>query len=275
METIETPLYFTDQNGYRLFGVYHSPSQDTRNTGIVLIHPFAEEKLWAHRVLVNFARFLAAKGYSCLRFDFMGHGDSEGGFEAATVETRVSNIECAVNKLREISPLVTEVGLVGLRFGATLAALKAQQSRDIAWVVLWEPVVNGEKYMQQILRSNLATQSAIYKEIRYTREDLIDKLKSGNTINIDGYPLAWEFFSQASAVDLSDHNRMFVKRSLGVQIHDRKKNFSNEMTKLKKVSENMTIKLVKEKPFWRETKYFCSKAEALYATTFSWMIEHE
>jgi len=50
----ETPFFFPNGN-YQLFGVLHEAEAPSKNEGFVFCAPFAEEKLWAHRVFVNFA----------------------------------------------------------------------------------------------------------------------------------------------------------------------------------------------------------------------------
>ena len=88
---METPLFFKNIN-YKLFGVLHQPEHGELtkpSLGIVFCHPFAEEKLIVHRVMVNLARRLTKEGIYCLRFDYMGHGDSDGNFEDSTIETRL------------------------------------------------------------------------------------------------------------------------------------------------------------------------------------------
>src|SRR5262245_18163177 len=75
----ETPFYFGRESS-PLFGVFHAPARTTCLPAFVFCHPFAEEKLWTHRVFVSFARRLAAEGYPVLRFDYMGNGDSAGDF---------------------------------------------------------------------------------------------------------------------------------------------------------------------------------------------------
>ena len=109
----ETPFFF-DGNGYRLFGVVHDPEVEANSRGFVFCHPFAEEKLWTHRVFVNFARSLAQKGYHVLRFDYMGHGDSEGEFSDSSVETRLADIHSAVVWLQANRPVEVGTGLLGL-----------------------------------------------------------------------------------------------------------------------------------------------------------------
>jgi len=54
----ETPYYF-ERNGLRIFGVLHHPETPENGCGVVFCHSLFEEKICAHRVFVNFARFLA------------------------------------------------------------------------------------------------------------------------------------------------------------------------------------------------------------------------
>ncbi len=270
---LETPFFFPNK-AYKLFGVLHEPLQNNRNFGFVFIHPFAEEKLWAHRILVNFARFLARDGFTILRFDFMGHGDSEGEFQDSSVETRLSDIEAALLTLKTRATRVEKYGLLGLRFGATMAALAADKLNDIDTLILWEPVIEGDKYMQQILRSNLATQNAVYKEIRHTREQLIEILKEGKTINFDGYQLAFPFYKQISEINLLSDSRTFQGRTLIIQIEKNPKKPSQKHTTLKENYNKADQCMATAEPFWKETKYFCSQANDLYNNTYDWLLNH-
>ncbi len=100
----ENPFFFTN-GACRLFGVLHAPngqgSLARHKLGMLFCSPFAEEKMIAHRVFVNIARSLAREGITCLRFDFMGEGDSEGNFEDSTIKTRLSDISAALSILAE------------------------------------------------------------------------------------------------------------------------------------------------------------------------------
>ncbi|MEM4246871.1 MAG: thymidine phosphorylase, partial [Candidatus Woesearchaeota archaeon] len=76
----------------------------------------------------------------------------------------------------------------------------------------------GAKYMQELLRINLTTQSAVYKEIRYNRETLVRMMREGSTVNIDGYELAYPCYEQVSAINLKEGPKRFAGRCLIVQI---------------------------------------------------------
>jgi len=268
----EIPLFFS--NGiYELFGIRYGPEKENLHEGFVFIDPFAEEKLWAQRVMVSFARQLCSLGYTVLRFDFMGHGASDGHFEEATIDTRIADIKCAVEFLKENSGEISSVGLLGLRFGATLTMLATEEIPDVSHLILWDPVINGEKYMKEILRANLVTQTAVYKEIRYTRDDLVEQMKNGGKINIEGYHIAYPFFEQASTIDLLTVNNGFDGSGLLVNINKGKAKLGRNVEQFRERYKNFTVSSVLEEPFWKEIKTYYPSAKNLSESTIKWLME--
>src|SRR5262245_36182270 len=144
-----------------LFGLHHSPASGAPRRGaLVLCAPFGSEYLRAHRLLRELAGRLAQAGFHVLRFDYFGTGDSAGESEEAELPRWIDDIETAVEEARELSGSST-VSLVGLRLGATLAALWASRSGELRQAVLWGPVVSGKDYLQQ-----LAGQHRAWFEVR-------------------------------------------------------------------------------------------------------------
>lgn len=266
----ETPFFFSN-GSHKLFGILHEPENRFNGTGFVFCSPFAEEKLWTHMVFVNFARELAQIGYPVLRFDYMGHGDSEGDFEDSTVETRLSDIKSAIQALKTKVSLVEKVDLLGLRLGATLAALTAEKEPDISHLILWEPIINGSSYMQELLRVNLSTQSAIYKEIRHNRQALIQIMKEGGTVNVDGYEIAWPLYEQTVGIDFLDRKKTHPGRALLVQISKKKGNMNNKLDKLRSLYDHCELGIAVEEPFWKEIRFFYPKAKNLFRITLDWL----
>jgi len=267
---VETPLFF--ENGdYRLFGVVHQPVGTPSGAAWVFCHPFAEEKLWAQRVYVSFARTLAARGAWVLRFDMMGNGDSEGQFSAASVDTMLSDIDCAIRYLEGVSGISVSIGLLGLRLGATLAALAAERSQKVGTLVLWEPIVDGARYMQEMLRSNLTTQSVIYKEIRHNREALVRMMRDGATVNIDGYELAYPCYEQATAINLKEGRKQFAGPCLIVQIGKNGQPVHPDFKALQETYPAGNLQSAVEEPFWKEIKQWYGRAPNLTATTLAWL----
>jgi pimeloyl-ACP methyl ester carboxylesterase len=216
---------------------------------------------------------LAARGAWVLRFDQMGNGDSEGQFSTASVDTMLSDLDAAICRLEQLSGIGQGIGLLGLRFGATLAALAAERSPKIGKLVLWEPIVDGAKYMQEMLRSNLTTQSAVYKEIRHNREVLIRMMREGATVNIDGYELAYSCYEQVSAVNLKEGCKRFVGPCLIVQIGKDGQPLHSDLKALQETYSAADLQGVVEEPFWKEIKRWYSAAPNLFENTLGWMAE--
>lgn len=264
------PFYFGDDGG-GIFGILHEPSGKPNGRGFVLCYPFAEERLWVHRAFVNLSRMLAEMGYAVLRFDFTGHGDSDGDFEDATVETRLEDIDQAVRALRRKASVNDGIGLLGLRLGATLAALAAERDPAFSHLVLWEPIVDGAAYMQEMLRSNLATQLAVYKEIRHNRQKLAEIMRGGETVNVDGYGLSHEMFEQTGRIDLAKGERAFDGPTLVVQIDRREAPPRERLQELCGSYRNAELRTVVEEPFWKEIKPYYPRAENLFRVTREWL----
>ena len=275
---IESPFFFTNDN-YRLFGVLHSPNDQCplagHKLGIVFCTPFAEEKTITHRVVVNIARALAREGIACLRFDFMGEGDSEGDFEDSTVKTRLSDISAALSILAEKTG-VEKIGLVGVRFGATLAALAASQ-KEVNLLVLISPIVSGRPYMDQCLRSNLTTQMTTYGKIIMDRKQLVSDLMDGQLVNIDGYLFSKDLYEEMVGIDLLDGAEISAgKKILIIQVaKDEKQPIDQGLSKLcEKLRNNnpeTEILKVQEDPFWKDGKIYSPVKRDLNKALVNWL----
>ncbi len=222
-------------------------------------------------VYVSLARALTGRGCAVLRFDHMGHGDSDGDFEDGSVETHLGDIACAVRTLREQVPDAQRLGLFGLRLGATFAARAAAMAQEIDLLVLWGPIIRGDRYMQELLRSNLTGQLAAYGAVREDSKALVDRLRRGETVNIDGYELSLDLFEQVSAIDLLDGTADYKGSCLIVQIGKPGQPPRKELVELATRCPNARLETVVEEPFWREIKAFYAAAENLSASTLEWL----
>ena len=267
------PTFFFPNGNYRLFGVLHEAKKTSRGEGFVFCAPFAEEKLWAHRVMVNFARELAERGYPVLRFDYMGNGDSEGNFEESTLESMLSDTQCAIRTLKENVIGVESVNLLGLRLGATIAALSAENNGDAKRLILWEPIVTGSAYMREMLRINLSTQAAVYKKILHNTDALIQMMKDGKTVNVDGYEVAWPLYEQIAGIDLLSEKGIHDGRALVVQISRKEGTMSPVLVKLNEKYKDIRAAIAVEEPFWKEIRQYYPRADNLYQVTMNWLKE--
>jgi hypothetical protein len=277
----ETPFYFL-RGDTRLFGMLHAPaSLEAARTAYVMSHPFGEEKLWSHRVFVVFARALAARGIPVLRFDYSGAGDSAGDTSAVSVDTYLDDLGAAVAALSARAPAVTRVGLVGLRFGATLAAQFVERARLTQQfqlvhggpLALWDPILDGENYLQELLRINLSTQLAVYGKVQESREVLVERIRGGGIANVEGYEIGLPLFESASRKELLPAEGLrHAGGTLVVQIatNDKAK-LREDQQRLAESSTDASFQRAIEQPFWREIKAFCAHAENLQNQTLQWM----
>jgi exosortase A-associated hydrolase 2 len=267
------PFFFPNDTA-KLFGVLHRPAPSSRrDAGFVFCYPSFEEKLWVHRVFVSLADEFAARGYRVLRFDYMGHGDSDGEFEQTSITTQLSDVRCAVARLRQELGPQGQVGLLGLRFGGLLAALHAIADPKVERLILWDPVTDGARYMQEVLLANLATQAVGQREILSTREDLVAQMAAGRTVNIEGYELPYSLYEEASAVRLQERGS-FTNPCLIVQIARGNQPLKPNLVALRDSYSNAELVACIEEPFWKEIKTFYPRAPRLFEATLTWLDSH-
>lgn len=140
--------FFFGSSRRQLFGAYDPPREGGRR-GAVLCYPLAREYLLAHPTFRHLARLLSSSGWHVLRFDYYGTGDSAGDFEDAGRDLWLADIETAIDELKDISQLA-RVSLIGMRYGAVLAAMAARRRRDVESLVLWDPVPDGRAYLSEL-----------------------------------------------------------------------------------------------------------------------------
>jgi exosortase A-associated hydrolase 2 len=265
----EEPFFF-EHEGSALFGVIHEAAAGVaRRTPFVFCHAFGEEKLWTHRVLVSFARRLAALGHPVLRCDYRGNGDSEGAFGDSSLDTMCADVRRAVAELRRRTG-APSVALLGLRLGAAVASVVADTQADVERLILWAPITDGARYMQDLLRINVMTQTATYKEVRYDREQLVAMLREGQLVNVDGYEMGLAMYATVSALDISAAAHAFGRDCLIVQVEPRQRP-APDLQRLAAAYSAATLTFAAEEPFWKEIPQFYQDAPNLFRATTEWL----
>jgi uncharacterized protein len=269
----EDPFFFPEGTS-RLFGVYHAAAAGPPRLPFVFCHPFGEEKLWTHRVFVTFARALSAQGHPVLRFDYYGNGDSSGTFADSSIATALEDLGVAIDTLKARTG-ATAVGLLGLRLGATLAASIAETRDDVHRLVLWAPIVDGARYAQDLLRINVTTQVAVYREVRQDRVALVAGMRQGQTANVDGYEIGLAMYEGLTQLSLKGEATRFPSPALIVQLHRNAQSTPEaDLTTLLARYPAGTLLQAQEEPFWKEIERFYDTAPNLAAVTLDWMARH-
>lgn len=140
-------FYFGDRHR-QLYGAYDAPVQPS-SRAVVICQPWGPEGLSGHQSLRRLARVLADNDVHAMRFDYYGTGDSAGNGSDTTLESMLADLDYAVEECADLSQL-EQVWLVGVRLGGTLAAQYAPTAGAVSGVVLWDPIVDGPAYLDQL-----------------------------------------------------------------------------------------------------------------------------
>ena len=137
----------------QLFGGQYRPVGENKATrsAVVICPAFGHEYARSHRNLQQLAVQLAKAGHYVLRFDYSGTGNSSGDCEDVRAEAWQNDIEAAVAFARQQAG-TDQVVVLGVRFGATLAALYAESLKaellNTTRFAFWDPVQNGQEMLE-------------------------------------------------------------------------------------------------------------------------------
>ncbi|TAN71933.1 MAG: hydrolase 2, exosortase A system-associated [Gallionella sp.] len=195
------PFFLAGEQG-ALFCIHLYPTGAAPKGGILYLHPFAEEMHKSRHMAALQARRFAVEGYAVLQVDLTGCGDSACDFGDATWETWLSDARRAYAWLtaNTTGPAI----LWGLRTGASLAVELAGALSGVERLLLWQPVVNGEQYLNQFLRIKLASEMLGGSQAQSVTKDLRAKLETGESIEVGGYMLGAAMARDLARLKLAD-----------------------------------------------------------------------
>ena len=186
------PLHLSSPDGL-LFGVCHPARQpDPRKTGVVLCYPLGHEYVRMHRFYLELAEGVARAGFTVLRFDYYGTGDSEGASGDVRLGQWNDNISLAVDYLQS-QYQVRQVCLAGYGIGATLAALCASNRPDVRYLAMLEPEVAGRAYLARVRKAHE----------EWLRGSFAAKKTNAGGIEILGFPMSEQLHAEIERIDLS------------------------------------------------------------------------
>lgn len=171
-------------------GLFGWLSPGTSRRGVILCGTHGYEQLSAHRAWRTLAGRIAATGCTVLRFDYPGEGDSADD-GAGRVASWVAGIRRAMRHLREEAG-VDEVVLVGLRLGATLAALAAREG-GVDRLALLAPFATGRAYLRE-MRMQARTVASLPDSSPLPDEP--------GYLTVGGFRLGAELVADLSGIDL-------------------------------------------------------------------------
>ena len=205
-ETAPHPVFIDGPNG-RLLAVYYGP-RPLAGGAVLFVPPFAEEMNRSRRMAALMGRRFAAQGIGFLVLDLYGTGDSAGDFLNARWSLWRDDVVAGLEWLSDQGANICS--LLGLRLGACLAAdIARDPARRLGRLIVWQPVLRGEIFLNQFLRIRVASEiDAATSGAEVTTKSLKESLNGGNVLEIAGYQLHPELASALSTlrfVDLAEY----------------------------------------------------------------------
>ena len=133
---MEQRIWFKDSHGNKLCGILASSAKDMKQPIFILCNGFAASK--NNTKYSELIEILNKNNISTFRFDFYGHGESQGNFDNITISKSVDGILQAIKNLKTLG--YKKIGLIGSSFGGMASIIAASKSKDLFLLALISPV---------------------------------------------------------------------------------------------------------------------------------------
>lgn len=134
--------------GDELIGIVHRSPQGGHRAVVIVVAGGPQYRVGAHRQFVSLARVLSAQGFTVLRFDLRGMGDSSGRYRG--FEHSRADIQAAVGALISAEPGIAQVVLFGECESASGALFYGYRDPRVAGLILVNPWVHTEEVRAQV-----------------------------------------------------------------------------------------------------------------------------
>jgi pimeloyl-ACP methyl ester carboxylesterase len=162
-----TEVRFASADGQTILAGTLSTPRSPAHGGLILVTGSGpqdrDESIAGHKPFLVLADHIARAGYTVLRYDDRGIGDSGGDFTSSTIEQHLADLRGAIRWLRQQTDV--PIGVLGHSLGGNLAAQAAADGEAVAFLVLLAtPSVPGRDLMlaqtEDVAASNPATAAA-------------------------------------------------------------------------------------------------------------------
>lgn len=187
--------FFINKGQRQTYAVLQSP-EVANGLGILLVPPFGNEQRRCQRPFRGMMQTLARDGYQLLRFDWQGTGNSSGNSsDLRELSPWIDDLQEAALKLSES---VDEIHLVSVRTGALISALQPLSNLPIAASYHWDPVLNGERWLEEMrgLQRGIRADTYAFLFKRSPRRDALHEFA--------GFTIQPELYQEIQALDFFD-----------------------------------------------------------------------
>lgn len=184
-------------------------AEGTSSGVVLLLHGFtgARDELTTDHVPAGVFAFTAEKladsGYSSLRIDFRGSGESTSvlSFAETTFDRQAADAVAAVEYLRSMVGVGDDIFVIGWSQGGLIAADLAGQVGNLAAIALWNPVVDANQTFSGIL----GAETVVTGQTADAEEAITATLPWGAEVTLNGAFFA-NFASADPVADIAKFN---------------------------------------------------------------------
>ena len=169
----EEVLFKNTEAKIALAGTLTLPTKNGKFPVVILISGSGpqdrDESFMGHKPFLVLSDYLTKQGIGVLRFDDRGHGESTGDFGNATTEDFSKDVLSAIAYLKTRNDVdIKKIGLIGHSEGGIIAPLAANNSKDIAFMVLLASTgVSGAEL--SVMQSKTLRQFPVKDEVAYEK----------------------------------------------------------------------------------------------------------
>lgn len=169
----EEVVFKNTEANISLAGTLTLPNKNGKFPVVILISGSGpqdrDETFMGHKPFLVLSDYLTKQGVGVLRFDDRGQGASTGDFGKATTEDFSKDVLSAISYLKTRKEIdVKKIGLVGHSEGGIIAPLVANNSKDVAFMVLLASTgIPGEEL--SVMQSKTFRQFPVKDEVAYEK----------------------------------------------------------------------------------------------------------
>ncbi len=177
-----------------LAGTLTLPNENEKFPVVILISGSGpqdrDESFMGHKPFLVLSDYLTKLGIGVLRFDDRGHGKSTGDFGSATTEDFSKDVLSAIAYLKTRNDIdINNIGLIGHSEGGIIAPLAANNSKDIAFIVLLASTGTSGAELS-VMQSKTLREFPVKDEVAYEKNTrkaiaIVTSNKSESAIKIE------------------------------------------------------------------------------------------
>lgn len=160
-------VYFHNNKNQKLCGILYESNKDNM---IIICHGVAANKNMNFIPLLS--RGLSKNGFSVLRFDFTGNGESEGKFVEGTYTQEVSDLGKAIDFV--VKRGYDKICVIGYSMGGAVSIIRAASDKRINSLIS----ISGTAYPNKTIERVLPSTKSFFRHLLKRFEDINKEKKS-------------------------------------------------------------------------------------------------